>query len=340
MSHKFKRYDLEHHYFAPEYREWMTTRTEAPCWDPKTRMMTCGKIPMFMGSHVTSDRPHCEELFDFDEKRIAAMDRAGIDCALLSTPMGPDALTLPEGPQWCRRVNDAVADYASRFPGRILGGMSIPVMFPDMALKEMERCVKELGFRMWLVDSNFTSSRLSDPQYEPILAKAAELGCTLYVHPGLSIDPELLAHGFLISSSALGFGQDVMKTVSLMLIGGTFDRHPNLRLIIGHLGEYFPFILDRMENRLQYVPDPNITMKHPLSYYFKNRNIVVTTSGNMSKGSFMLTKEKLGIESMVFGSDYPFENFNESVNFIESLDLTEDEQRAFWCDNVEKFILA
>jgi len=340
MIHVCKRYDLEHHYYLPEYLDWLASRTEAPRYDPTTYAVSCGRVMVKMSAIGVTGRPHAVELTDFDERRLAAMDAAGVDAVFLSNPTSMEEVALPEIVDWCRKSNDAVADYARRFPGRILGAAVLPMLFPEAAAKELERCVKELGFRLWLTASNYTTARLSEPRFEPVLAKAEELRCPVYVHPGSSTDPELNAAGFAVSSSGLGFGLDTMKTVTLLLIGGLFDRHPDLRMIVGHLGEYFPFILERMDSRFAVFNDPKVTMKYPLSHYFRNRNVIVTTSGNLSAQSFMLTKEKLGIGSIVFGSDYPFENLTESVNFIESLPLTEEERRALWCGNVERLGLA
>jgi len=339
MSHKFKRYDLEHHFMLPEYRDWLATRTEAPCFDMEQKLLSLGYISLRASSSVTSTRPHGLELCDFDEKRLEAMDKAGVDAAFLSATVGLEEVELPEIVAWCRKANDAVADYARRFPGRIYGTAVLPMMYPDEAVKELERCVKELGFRMWLTGSHYGKWRLYDSRYEALLSKVEELRCPFYLHPAMSNDPDLNAGGLLISSSGLGFGLDTMKTATRFIIDGGFDRHPNLRMILGHLGEYFPYVMDRMDNRFKYVPDPCVKMKHDVSYYFKNGNIVVTTSGNPDPEAFALAKKKLGIGNIFFGSDYPYENFNESVKFIESLDLTEDEQKALWCGNVERLIL-
>jgi len=340
MKHDCKRYDLEHHFMLPEYRAWLAARTASPRFDEKTHCLTLGDSTGSMDARINTDRPHCDELCDFDEKRLEAMDKAGVDAAFISATCGLEEVPIPETVEWCRKANDAVADYARRFPGRIYGTAVLPMLFPDAAVKELEHCVKDLGFRIWLTGSHYEKARLYDPQYEPLLAKAEELKCAIYLHPSVSDDPDLVAGGVLLATSGLGFGVDTMKTATRLIVGGTFDRHPNLRMIIGHLGEFFPFVLDRMDNRFQYIPDPGVKMKHEVSYYFKNRNIVVTTSGNPDPEAFALAKKKLGIEGILFGSDYPYEQFGAAVKFIESLDLTEDEQKALWCGNVERFVLA
>ena len=81
-------------------------------------------------------------------------------------------------------------------------------------------------------------------------------------------------------------------------------------------------------------------MKHPVSYYFKNKNVVVTTSGNMSKLAFECTKKALGIDSIIFGSDYPYENLSDMMKFMDSLELTEEEKEKVFHLNAQKYILS
>jgi predicted TIM-barrel fold metal-dependent hydrolase len=131
-----------------------------------------------------------------------------------------------------------------------------------------------------------------------------------------------------------------MKTSLRLILNGTFDKFPKLRMILGHCGEYFPFIIDRVDNRFAWIKDDEVKMKHTVAYYFKNKNVVMTTSGIMSKITFECTKQAFGIDSIIFASDYPYECLANMMKFVKTLDLTEEEKEKLFHLNAEKYILS
>ena len=162
----------------------------------------------------------------------------------------------------------------------------------------------------------------------------------VYVHPQASDDKDMKDMGYVYSSPGLGFGLDAMKTSLRLILNGTFDKFPKLRMILGHFGEFFPFIIDRVDNRFAWIKDDEVKMKHKVSYYFENKNVVMTTSGNMSKLAFECTKQAFGIDSIIFASDYPYVCLADMMKFMNSLDLTEEEKEKVFHLNAEKYILS
>jgi len=126
-----------------------------------------------------------------------------------------------------------------------------------------------------------------------------------------------------------------LATTVRLILQGVFDRLPNLNVMLGHLGEAIPFLLGRMDNRFSYIPNGNIKSDHGFSYYF-GRNIAVTTSGNMSTEAFLCAKNVLGIENIFFGTDYPFENLDSMMAFVEGLPLSEEERKRIYYGNAEE----
>ena len=241
---------------------------------------------------------------------------------------------------FAKKSNDAVAELIKKFPGRFYGAAVLPTPYVDEAIKELERCVKELGFKYWHTHSNYMHEHLYEEKYLPLLAKAEELGCAVYVHPQASDDKDMKDMGYVYSSPGLGFGLDAMKTSLRLILNGTFDKFPKLRMILGHCGEYFPFIIDRVDNRFAWIKDDEVKMKHTVAYYFENKNVVMTTSGIMSKITFECTKKAFGIDSIIFASDYPYECLSNMMKFVKTLDLTEEEKEKFFHLNAEKYILS
>ena len=334
-----KKIDFEFHVYCPELIKFLETRTEPPMVVENPRRLVYRDgifIPFihFPGHRYTAEEKLCSDA----SFKIQEMDEAGVDVAVVSTSNLIEELPREDSIKYSKLTNDYIAEMVSRYPDRFIGTACLPVPYVDAAIEELERCAK-MGFKVWHTHSNYGDKHLYDEELEPLLAKAEELGFSIYLHPHFSKTPDMLGVGFVYPGAGLGFGQDVMKTAVRFMANGAFDRYPKLKLIIGHLGEYFPFILERIDNRLGVVPDPLIKMQHTPSYYFKNKNIFVTTSGNASKAAFECTKSVLGIDSIMFGSDYPYESYKEDVAFIENLGLSDEDLEKVFCKNFETYIL-
>lgn len=334
-----KKIDCEFHYYLPEMIEYFKTRESAPIYHPENEVLELRDGVMAGLSVHTNKDSVMQELMNFGAERVAELDRQGVDTAVMAVSAAVEELPKEEAVYYAKKSNDAVAELIQKFPGRFYGAAALPTMYVDEAITELERCKKELGFKYWHTHSNYKNEHLYDEKYLPLLGKAAELGCAFYVHPHMSDDADMKDEGYVYAAPGLGFGLDTMRTTLRIILNGTFDKYPNLRMIIGHLGEYYPFILDRLDNRFSWIKDPEVKMEHSVSYYFKNKNVLVTTSGNMSKLAFNCTKEALGIDSIIFGSDYPYESLADMMKFMDSLDLTQEEQEKVFYKNAEKYIL-
>lgn len=334
--------DMESHYYLPELLEYLSTRTDVPRYDNETKFLQFREGAAGMSFSIPSlngDKCFYDDITDFGENRLAIMDKTGIDVAALSSAPLIEDLPDEDAIKFARMSNDKVYELTQKYPNRFIGAATLPSTNVDEAIKELHRCVEELGFKYWHTNSNYFHEHLYDEKYEPLLAEAEKLGCAIYIHPHFADDKELLDAdlGYMYTGAGLGFGQDVMRTCTRMIINGTFDRYPSLTIIIGHLGEYFPFILDRMDNR--FGQDPHRIMKHDISWYFRNGNILVTTSGNPSKEAFECTIKKLGIKCIMFGSDYPFESCSDALDFLNSIGLSAQEKEQLFHGNAEKYIM-
>lgn len=132
-----------------------------------------------------------------------------------------------------------------------------------------------------------------------------------------------------------------MKTTIRLILRGVFDRYPNLKMILGHMAEFYPYLCDRMDNRFNVCKfmDPIQKKEHNFEYYFKNKNIFMTTSGIFDPDVAMLAIKKFGVESVMFGTDYPCESFSGSREFIESLPISQEDKEKIFYKNAEKYIL-
>lgn len=321
-----KRVDFEFHYYIPESFEVMAAHTGIPNYNPKTNCIAWTE-EIYEPQELKS-----KLLMDGDE-RIAYMDQCNIDTAVLSSAPGIDELG-EASIELCKKINNAMYEQQKKYPGRILCSASLPMHDAKEASKELTRCVKEMGFVGWHAHSNILKKGLDDEQFFPIFETAAELGAYVYLHPRCSYNDRVTGYEFNLAGPGLGFTIDAQISIIRLILNGTFDRLPNLTVMLGHLAEGLGFFMDRIQSRVHVHPVPAIKMQHDLKYYFEN-NIMTSTSGNTSKQAFLLTKDVIGIDRMVIGSDTPFENGKEMTDFLDSIPLTTEEREKLYYKNAE-----
>lgn len=272
-----------------------------------------------------------DKLIDLGPGRIAALDAAGIDVAVLSqaTP-GVESLDPAVGTGLAKATNDALAEAVSRYPDRLQGFAALAPRDVDGAVDELERTVRDLGFKGWNTLSNFGDSFLDEKQYWPILAKAEELGVPIYLHPTIPVIPQFRTYGWGLAGAAFGFGAETSLVMMRLIISGAFDVFPRLRIILGHYGEGFPFMMNRVDRPFlqgHVRADPKVApeLRMMPSEYLRN-NMVVSTSGNYSPDAFLCTKNALGTTRMVVGTDYPFEDMTACLDFLAAQPLSDEER--------------
>ncbi len=271
------------------------------------------------------------KLVDLDEGRIKLMDDAGVDYAVLSLAApGCEQLEVETAKKVAREANNTLAAAIKRHPDRFGGFAALVPKDPEWSADELERCVKELGFRGWNTHSNFGDSYIDEKQYWPLLAKVEELNIPIYLHPTVPIIPELNKFGMVLGGPTFGFGVEVTYAFLRMIVRGVFDEFPNLKIIMGHYGEALPFLVDRvdrayMQNHSKPNPEIGPGSKEWASHYLK-KNLWVTTSGNFLPAAFVCSRDGLGMDRILLGTDFPYEDMVPSMEFLASLSLTDDEQ--------------
>ena len=326
-----KLYDLENHFYDAATVEAMANRKTYPRFDKEDKVVRWSEN-ITMSFDALRDK-----LVDIGEGRIAAMDRVGITTAVVSASQALEELDPSESIGFTRSSNDTLYEFTQRYPGRYLGAAILPVWDTDAACKELERCIRELGFVCWHTHSNYSGATPHEERFAPIFETCAGLGAFVYLHPKLPDYAGLDEFGFSFAGAAAGFTVDTMLTTLKLILSGLFDRVPETKLVLGHFGEALPFLLDRIDNRVSRMPNPKTKNLRLPSEYFRD-NIWVTTSGNMSHAAFRCTRDVLGIEKIIFGSDYPYEDMGEMTDFIKALEITEEERELLFFRNAEKLL--
>jgi uncharacterized protein len=253
------------------------------------------------------------QLRDVGKARLADMDAAGIDVQVIShVQPAAQGMAGAEGVAIAARANDYLAAAVASHPDRFAGFATLPTAEPAAAADELERAVGDLGFVGGLVNSTLGTNGvfLDDARFEPLLDRFERLDVPLYLHPapppaalreqlfgGL---PALLAAR--LATGAWGWHAEAGLHALRMVTTGVFDRHPGLRLIIGHCGEMIPFMMGRIDQMLR--PEwAGLAM--PVSGYFL-RNVWVTTSGMFTLPPVLCTVQVFGVDRVLFSVDYPF----------------------------------
>jgi hypothetical protein len=269
------------------------------------------------------------KLLDVGEERLKDMDAAGIDVQVLSlTSPGVEQFDPSMGTELATRINDELYSIVQNHPSRFVGYAALAPKNPEGAVRELERSVKELGFKGWKTHSNYGGTYLDDKEYWPILEKAEELDVPIYLHPAVPAIPPLRKYGFALAGAPFGFGIETAICMMRLIYSGIFDKCPRLKIVLGHLGEGLPFVLQRIDFayvRPWFEPAARPNLKKKPSEYLKE-NVFVTTSGNYLQPAFMCTYEAMGIDRILLSTDYPYEDSDECLQFLESLPINDEDK--------------
>lgn len=263
-----------------------------------------------------------ERLLDIGAGRIAQMDATGTDVQIVSlTSPGIQVLDGPEATELAAHSNDQLAAATRQYPGRLYGLTAVAPQQPEQAALEIERGAATLGMRGVIINSHTAGHYLDEPQFTPILEAAQAHGQPIYLHPR-DPSPQMIGPmtDYGLFSAIWGFAAETGLHAMRLIFSGTFDRVPNLKILLGHMGEALPFWLQRIDNR--YLVMSKAGALKPLqrlpSEYFKE-NFMITTSGVASMPALELALKVLGPERIMYAADYPYESVEEAVAFLDSI---------------------
>ena len=286
-----------------------------------------------------------------DDARLADMDASGIDMQLLSMPTQVIAAMddADESLRLARLFNDAAAAAVEAHPDRFAALATLPTSQPDVAADELERAVKTLGLKGALIAGHIpliagqARGRFLDDQFFwPIFERAQKLDVPIYLHP--SKPPaevmEIYYSGFEAPlNAALGWAgwgwhcEAGLHSLRL-IVGGLFDRFPDLQIIIGHMGENIPFSLDRAD---WFLSGTATHLKRRVAEYFQD-NFYITTSGYFSVPALQCALAAVGADRILFAIDYPFADNDEGRRFLETAPISAVDREKIAHGNAERLL--
>jgi len=293
------------------------------------------------------------KLHDLTDMRLRAMDEGEIELSVLSaTSPSIQGLGDPEAEiETSRMWNDYVAESISRHRDRLRAFACLPMRYPDAAIEELRRSVGDLGLVGALIngydDAGGSKPVYYDaPEYLDFWRAAETLDVPIYMHPRTVPDDRETTYKPYpeLKSAAWGFHIETAEHVLRLIISGLLDKAPNLKIIIGHMGEMLPFWCWRIDHRIQREGWDGETAaqngrprKLSVTEYVQ-RNIYITTSGFFYTPALDHALEVMGPEHIMYSVDYPYEDLAEGCKWFNSLEYAPDILQAIASGNAKKLL--
>lgn len=309
---------IEEHYWDPELDEYMSGPSAV-------------RVP-----RITS------RLQDFEDIRLREMDAAGVDLQVLSLTAPSLQNTPPEiAGDLARRANDRLAEIVVRRPDRFAGFAALPTPDPDASVVELERCMRDLGFKGAMVAGLTHGLFLDDPRFHPLLATAERLGAPLYIHPSWA-HPDVVRTWFgtdmaeaspLTVQGVWGFTLQTATQAFRLIVSGAMDAYPGLSVVLGHMGEGLPFLLWRINN--------TYAAEHPDRRSFREvftSQFSVTCSGFFSTPALQCVIAEIGRDRVMFSIDYPYAPMEPAMAWLNTLEMDDESWAMFLSGNAARLL--
>jgi uncharacterized protein len=270
------------------------------------------------------------------------MDAAHIDMQILSlTSPGTEQLEVAEAKAFAREANDYLADAVRSHPARIGGFATLPTADPSAAAAELERTIRDYGFKGAVINGHVQGRYLDDKFFWPIFERAEALHVPIYLHPTPPPKPVIEASygGFapivtdLFAGPGWGWHIETAIHVIRIILGGTFDRYPGLQLVVGHMGETLPFMLQRLD----VMPMAMTKLSRPISSYLRE-NIHYTFSGFNFTPTFLDLLLQVGVDRIMFSADYPYSSMSQARAFLDQLPVSSADRERIAHGNAERLL--
>ena len=271
------------------------------------------------------------------DTRLAEMDATGVDIQVLSTvPVMFSYWAKPEDTlDLCRIINDDLAETVKKHPTRFVGLGTLPMQSPELAIKELKRCVEELGFPGVQIGSHIGEWNLDAPELRPFFAAAEALGASLFVHPwDMQLDGRMSKYWL---PWLVGMPGETATAMCSMMFGGVLEQYPELKVCFAHGGGAFPFTIGRIEHGFNVRPDLCATDNphNPRKYVGQ---VYVDSLVHDPKALAYLV-ETMGQDRVCLGTDYPFPlGEHHPGKLIQSCDMSDELKEKLLAGNAIEFL--
>lgn len=275
-----------------------------------------------------------------EEYRLKAMDENGIDVQVLSHgyPGIQGVLDANEAIYKAKIINDDMAEAISRYPDRFKGFATLPLQDPEAAADELERTVKDLGFLGALINGHTNGDYLDNEKFRIVWERSVSLGAPLYLHAFDPIPDQIKVYDGYRALLGPSWSWNIETATHVMRIisSGLFEELPDAKLIIGHMGEFIPYMLARIDEGYMQTGGANTWKipKGPAHYYKKN--VYITSSGRWNPETMICAVSAITADHVMFSVDYPLADIGESIAQMERTPLSQEDKEKIYYKNAEK----
>jgi 2,3-dihydroxybenzoate decarboxylase len=295
----------------------------------------------YQGVEAMRDPEMLRRLYDLGDLRIKEMDEAGVDMQVISHG-APSAQKLGGNVavELTRQVNDRLAAAIKAHPKRFAAFAALPTTAdPVAAADELERAVK-LGFKGAMIHGLSNGAFIDEQRFWPIFERAQALDVPIYLHPSVP-HPAVMdayykeyAKDFpMVIRAAWGFTVETATQAIRLVLSGVFDKYPNVKFILGHLGETLPFLVWRVDNALARPGQKSMSFRDVFTH-----NFYITTSGFFSNPALLCCVMEMGIDRILFAIDWPFVPNPPGTRWIETIPLCEEDKVKLLSGNARKLL--
>jgi predicted TIM-barrel fold metal-dependent hydrolase len=308
--------DCQSHLFVPELIALMEKRKEPPYAYRKD-----GAVHVVVGEW---HRRLLDTHMDVDAK-LADMDEAGINMTALSiNDPGPE-LFGKDGVTVARMVNDYIAGLAKKHPERFIGLIVLPLQDVGASIKELDRCVTQLGMKGVLLYSNQDGIFPDEPQFRPLFEHLERLDVPVLLHPAYPVTYDATVGRNLVAGLGLMF--DTTIALARIILAGMLDEFPKLKLVCPHVGGTLPYLIGRLDHQTQVLKRGAEHITRPPSEYLKGIYLDAVSPIPMA---IQYGIDFVGADRMLYSSDHPWVDPKTITECIRSLNLsTDDESKIF-----------
>ena len=271
---------------------------------------------------IPPDLPAMQAMFD-PERQIDGMDERGIDVHVISACdviISRSWAEPAEELRLTRLINDTAAEWVSRHPERFIGSFALPLGDMDAALAEAERCI-DMGLRVANLPSNHRGRYLGDRRYEALWAEFRRHDVVTFIHPDGVRDPWFQDYAMW---NSIGQSIEEVRVMSSLIYEGVMDRHRGVKIVMAHGGGYMPHYMGRLDRNVTDKPHTTRNLSKLPSEYLRD---FYYDSCVYDPRTLELLVERVGIERVVLGGDYPVAAMH-PLELLERATGLDDAQRA------------
>ena len=321
-----------HTHIIPEQLPDFAVQFGGERWPTIEKTCSCGANIMIAGKLFREITDQCWD----PNRRMEDMKNEGVDMQVLSPIPVTFSYWAPAeaADAMARLQNDFIADTVRSYPNKFIGLGTVPLQDVESSIREMDRCIHQLGLKGIEIGTNVNGMNLDDPSFLPFFEMCEKWEVPLFIHPWETLGRERMPrHNFMYT---VGMPSETALAAASLAQGGVIEKFPNLSVCFAHGGGSFPFILPRLDQGWEVWPHLRVT-EHPPSHYTKN---FYFDSLNYDPLNMKLMMERFGYDKIVMGTDYPFplRELPPGQAIELTPGLTEDQQAAMLGGNALEFL--